>query len=115
METKQDELNTKKESIKIVFPDIGYPLKSFPLRQWIYDHCLTQTEMALILDIPPDDFKRRLRDNEKFYEFELRTLVYFMGAKDAFNVIYFPTKGIRKKVWDEVFGRYENQEEKQNE
>lgn len=107
---KQNTIELEKKTIKIVFPDIGYPLKAFPLKRWIYDHCLTQEEVADILGLLPEDFKRRLKAEEKFYEWEIRPLTYLMGAREAFNVIYFPTKGIRKKVWMEVFGKYEEQE-----
>ena len=63
------------------------------------------------MKIPPDEFKRRLREKEKFNRDEITALVKLMGAEDAFEVIYFPTMKIRRRVWREVFGKYENKEE----
>ena len=47
----------------------------------------------------------RLRRREKFNERELRILIYLMGAKDAFFVIYFPSFRFRKYVYRCVFGK----------
>lgn len=115
MGLRQNTLKSETNSIDVIFPDVGYPLKECLLKKWIYAHHFTLTEIAEILDLPTDEFKKKLCTREKFDRFEIRELVYLMGAKDAFNVIYFPTKGIRKKVWNDVFGKYEEQEEKLNE
>ena len=115
MDLRQNLSKSATNSIKVVFPDIGYPLKIYPLKKWIYENNHTQSYIARYLGYAPEEFKRKLKEKEIFYEFDIRRLVYLMGARNAFNVIYFPTKGIRQKVWDEVFGRYEEQEEKLNE
>ena len=105
MSLRQKTLKSQKNSADIFFPDVGDPLKIYPLKKWIYENKLTMSDVAEVMELSPADFKSRLKIKEKFYERELRELVYFMGAENAFNVICFPTKSIRRKVRRQVFGR----------
>ena len=89
----------------------GYVLKKYPLKQWIYDNDHTQPYVARKLGLAPDEFKRKLREKEKFSPSQIKSLVYLMGAEAAFNVIFFPSKRKRKKVWWNVFGKYKSKEE----
>lgn len=111
MDSKQSTLNSATNSTKPIFPADGYPLKKYPLKRWIYDNHFSQPFVARVMQLSPEEFKRRLRRKEKFNRDEITALVKLMGAEDAFEVIYFPTMKIRRRVWHEVFGKYENKEE----
>ncbi len=84
----------------------GYSLKKTRLKQWIYANNQTQPSVARVLELTADEFKRKLREHEKFDREQLKKLINLLGAENAFNVIYFPSKRFRKKVRWEVFGKY---------
>lgn len=111
MDSKQSTLNWATNSTKPIFPADGYPLKKYPLKRWIYDNHFSQPFMARVMQLPPDEFKRKLREKEKFNRKQIWELIKLMHAEDAFQVIYFPTMEIREMVWQEVFGKYKNKEE----
>ena len=72
---------------------------------WLRRSGYTLEYIAERLATTPDDIVLRLRRREKFNERELRILIYLMGAKDAFFVIYFPSFRFRKYVYRCVFGK----------
>ncbi len=88
----------------------GYPLKKKQLKKWIYDHDNTQSFVARKLGLDNAEFKRKLLEGEKFDKEQIKTLVYLLGAEEAFKVIYFPTVQFRNDVWWEVFGKYRRKE-----
>ena len=53
-------------------------------------------------------FKRMIKDKTPFEEEQIRRLVYFMGAKSAFDVIYFATPEERERVRKATFGAEED-------
>lgn len=81
----------------------GYSLKKQKLKQWIYEHKLTQPYIAKKLGLTTEEFKRKLTNREMFTENQIRTLTHLMGAKAAFQVIYFPDAKFRLKVYKKVF------------
>ena len=89
----------------------GYALKKYKLKKWIYDNDHTQPYVAKALGLTPDEFKRKLRERYIFNREQIKSLVYLMGAKAAFEVLYFPSNRKRKKVWWQVFGKYKEKEE----
>ncbi|MGN0744533.1 MAG: hypothetical protein ACI4MZ_04585 [Christensenellales bacterium] len=91
-----------------VFPD-GYVLKKYKLKQWIYDNGYTQPYVAKKLGLEPDEFKRKLREKEAFNRDQIAALIRFMKAENAFNVIFFSSKRMRKKVWWQVFGKFKDE------
>lgn len=112
MDSKQSTSQSATNSIKVVevIPTDGYPLKKYALKKWIYDNDHTQPYVAKALGLAPDEFKRKLREREKFNKEQIKSLVYLMGAEAAFNVLYFPSNRKRKKVWWEAFGKYKEKE-----
>ena len=110
MELKQETLSSKQKPEQIIFPDVGYPLKKYTLKKWIYRNGYTQPYIARKMDLLPEEFKRKLREREKFNEEQIRSLVKIMDAESAFKVIYFPTKKIRRNVWKKVFGKHRDKE-----
>ena len=88
----------------------GYSLKKYSLKKWIYENGYTQPYVARKLGLHPEDFKQKLREQGKFNEPQIWELIKLMGAEDAFKVLYFPTKQQRREVWWQVFGKYIDQE-----
>ena len=86
----------------------GYPLKKYALKKWIYDNDHTQPYVAKALGITPDEFKRKLREHEKFNREQIESLAYLMGAEAAFNVLSFPSNRKRRKEWWRAFGKYKD-------
>ena len=82
----------------------GYSLKKWCLKQWIYSHGYTQPYVARRLGVSAEEFKRKLREHEKFNEYQISCLVELMKAKAAFQVLYFPTLEMRRRIYKEVFG-----------
>lgn len=93
------------------FSTDGYSLKKYKLKKWIYDNDHTQPYVAKAMGLAPDEFKRKLREREKFDKEQIKSLVYLMGAEAAFNVLFFPSNRKRKKIWWEAFGQYKEKEE----
>lgn len=83
----------------------GYSLKKRALLRWIYKHNLSQPYVAHSLGMSTYEFKRKLYYRQKFSQMQIRKLVYLMGARDAFFVIYFPSPTFRREVYFYVFGR----------
>lgn len=81
----------------------GYALKKKALRRWIYSNDYTQPRIARTLGITVEELKRKLMEHEPFEEWQLRRLVYFMGAKSAFRVIYFHSFSERERVKQAAF------------
>ena len=89
----------------------GYSLKKYPLKKWIYDNDHTQPYVAKKLGLAPEELRLKQRGRGKFNREQIERLVYLMGAEAAFNVLFFPSKRKRKKIWWEVFGKYKEREE----
>ena len=82
----------------------GYSLKKRCLQRWIYSRGYTQPYVARKLGLSTENFKRKLREHEKFNEQQICSLVELMKAKAAFRVLYFPSLQHRRKIYQEVFG-----------
>ena len=82
-----------------------YALKKRVLKRWIYSHGYTQREVAKKLHMTTEKFKRKLSRKETFNMEQICRLVYLMGAREAFYVIYFPTYKERCRVYYEAFGK----------
>ncbi len=89
----------------------GCSLKKRTLKNWIYSHGYTQPLVARMLKMDISDFKYRLRYRKPFSEIQIRRLVYFMGARSAFEVIYFTTLQERDRVRRETFGEQRQKEQ----
>lgn len=68
----------------------SYSLKKNSLKRWIFQHGLTQTEMAKKLGIDVVEFKKKLYKREPFSWEQLMALINFVGIRAAYNIIYFP-------------------------
>ena len=82
----------------------GCSLKKRALLRWIYGAGYTQPYVAQRTGLDIDEFKNRLRARKKFDMQEIRALVFLMGARAAFGVIYFPTNDERERIGKAAFG-----------
>ena len=82
----------------------GCSLKKRALLRWIYGAGYTQPYVAQRMGLDIDEFKNRLRTRKKFDMQEIRALVFLMGARAAFRVIYFPTNDERERIAIATFG-----------
>ena len=88
----------------------GYGIKKRRLKKWIYAHKRTQPYVARRMNMTVEDFKQKLKDKDTFNREQLKGLIKLLGAWEAFKVIYFPSKRKRRKVYWQVFGRYNDKE-----
>ena len=82
----------------------GYSLKKQCLQRWIYCRGYTQPYVARKLGLSAEEFKRKLREHEKFNEYQIGCLVQLMKAKAVFRVLFFPSLRMRRRIYREVFG-----------
>ena len=85
-----------------------YSLKSNAMHRWLYSRKVDPVIVADRLRMRVSVFKRMIKDKTPFEEEQIRRLVYFMGAKSAFDVIYFATPEERERVRKATFGADEN-------
>lgn len=91
--------------------ELGYSLKKRKLRQWIYLHQLTQPYVAKRMGMEQEEFQAKLNEGAKFNREQITGLVELMGARDAFDVLYFPTAEQREEVYQKTFGSCLNSQE----
>ena len=94
-----------------------YSLKRRALRRWLRRRKTDPIIMSNRLHLRVSVFKRMLKEKKPFTETQIRRLVYFMGARSAFDVIYFTTPEERERVRKETFGKgegYGKQRRKKN-
>ena len=111
-QNKSSLMNTVSLTINIYCnkPD-GYSLKYRLLKK-----CLREQEvndlnvLAKKLRVRVSILKHKLKHNELFNKEQISRLVYFLGAENAFEIIYFPTIYIKRRVYWEVFGKYKHKE-----
>lgn len=63
-----------------------------------------------LLHIRVSVLKQKLKRHKKFSKKQISKLVYFLGADNSFEVIYFPTMNMKRKIYWEVFGKYRQKE-----
>ena len=74
----------------------GVSIKSQALKSWLRRRGITQSEMAKVLELPKQEFRRRLYKHCRFDQRRMTKLIRFMGARAAIEVIWFPT--IQEKI-----------------
>ena len=103
-------LNTHEPETYCSDGNLGYSLYKKKLEQWIYLYGLTQSYVARVMGLTLEEFKGKLKDNEPFNREQLKNLIYLMGARNAFRVIHFHSPEQRRRVYWQVFEKYENKE-----
>ena len=93
-------------------------LKSYSLKYYALKMCLANRgidDLIVISDllhIRVSALKRKLRRHEKFNREQITKLVYFLGAENMIEIIFFPTIRMKQKVYWEVFGKYQQKEDR---
>lgn len=82
----------------------GYSLKDRKLRRWIYLHHRSLPYVARKMGLSKEELKRKLKAKEWFNKEQICTLIYLVGAKDAVEIIYFPSVLEKREVKRQVFG-----------
>ena len=89
----------------------GYSLKYSSLKKCLWQKGINDINiLSRKLRMHVSILKRKLRKRELFNKEQISRLVYFIGAENAFEIIYFPTISMKRKVYCEVFGKYKQKE-----
>ena len=81
----------------------SYSLKKKKLKKWIYENNYTLPYVAKRLGISKDELKRKLSEHDGFNKYQIKSLIYLVGASNAIDIIYFPSLIIKNKIISEVF------------
>lgn len=82
-----------------------YALKSFEFYNAINELGITINDIAVDMCIPIRILEEKLKKQEPFCKEHIRILTYKFGATIMFDVIYFPDKKFRERVYRKVFLR----------
>jgi len=89
-------------------------LKSRALKRWLKRRGLGQAVIAELFGIKKREYRWRLYKHKKFPAEAIRSLILFMGARAAINVLWFPTlkekQRVKRAITEETMERkqYEN-------
>ncbi len=81
----------------------GYSLKKNAFKKWIFENNLTLIYVSRKLGISKEELKKRLSKHLLFNKNEIIRLIYLVEAKNAINIIYFPSLKEKKEVIKKVF------------
>lgn len=70
---------------------------------WLNKYGRNIDEVSSRVGITTEEFKQNLIDKKQFTKEQIRTLVYLMGAVEAFHVIYFPSFRLKRKAYKAIF------------
>lgn len=89
----------------------GYSLKYHTLKRCLADMGIDDLiVISDLLHIRVSTLKRKFKRHEKFNRRQISKLVYFLGAENTIEIIYFPTIYMKRRVYWEVFGKYKQEE-----
>lgn len=80
-----------------------FALKYECLEDWMYRNDYSFKELAGMIHIPVTELYRKLWERESFEEEQINRLVDLLTAREAIEVIYFPTMEEKIKVYKLVF------------
>ena len=86
----------------IAYYQNGLSLKSRTLRLCLKRRGVSQKQISEVIGIPKQIFRWRLYHKQKFTREEITRLVYFIGARAALNVLWFPTVAEKLRVSQSV-------------
>ncbi len=108
--------NTSLSAIRYIesYRQRGISLKSRALKRWLKRRGIGQAVIAKIFGMKNRVFRRRLYKRKKFPAEAIKSLILFMGARAAINVLWFPTlkekQRVKRAITEETMERdhYEN-------
>ena len=83
----------------------GYSLRKGRLISFLQKTDFTLKDIATKIGISERELQERLDDWDYFNAEEIELLVGFVGAKSAYDIIYFPTRKEKEEIKREVFRR----------
>lgn len=84
---------------------IGYSIWKGKLMKFLKKKNFTLSDIATKIGISEREMQERLDDWDYFNAEEIELLVEFVGAKAAYDMIYFPTRKERYQIKRKAFGR----------
>lgn len=82
----------------------GYSLKKGALFGWAVKNKCDFDVVSSRLGMGVRKMLYMLENRKLFNEHQIRGLVYLVGAREAIEIIYFPSIYEKRRVWNETFG-----------
>ena len=76
----------------------GLSLNRRALQGWLKAKHMRMGRLAKLLKMPSRKLRWKLYKHKKFGRKEITTLIYFMGAKSAIRVLWFPTIQEKRRI-----------------
>ena len=83
----------------------GYSLRKGRLISFLQKTDFTLEDIATKIGISERELQERLDDWDYFNTEEIELFVEFVGAKSAYDIIYFPTRKEKEEIKKKVFRR----------
>ncbi len=83
----------------------GYSLRQNAFYIWQQKRGITMEYIAKRMQLSQEEIISKLENKELFDEKSLTKLIFLMGAKEAFFIIYFPSFEFRKYVYEQIFNK----------
>lgn len=83
----------------------GLSLNRRALQSWLKTKHMRMGRLAKLLKMPSRKLRWKLYKHKKFGRKEITTLIYFMGAKSAIRVLWFPTLQEKQRIREMTEGR----------
>lgn len=80
-----------------------YALKFECLENWMYRNDYSFKELAGMIHIPVTELYRKLWERESFEEEQINRLIDLLTAREAIEVIFFPTMAEKIRIYKLVF------------
>lgn len=111
MASRQSIYKSETNSFNYILEQIptGYSLKKQKFFKWLNENGYRRNKVAEKLHITDDELLKRLNEHGLFNKEQLSWLIKAMGARIAFEAIYFPSPEQKKQVEWEVFGKYKEE------
>ncbi|MBQ8658930.1 MAG: hypothetical protein IJ506_07315 [Clostridia bacterium] len=83
----------------------GYSLRKGRLIRFLKKNNFTLEDIAAKIEISERELQERLDDWDYFNAEEIERLVEFVGAKAAYDIIFFPTRKEKEEIKKKAFRR----------
>ena len=67
----------------------------------------TLEELAVELNLRTDVLHHKLTERQPFNRAQITKIVYFFGAHESMDIIWFPSVRMKEAVYEKVFGQYQ--------
>lgn len=94
-----------KSAILCIDYSSGLSLNRRALQCWLERKNMRMGRLAKLLKIPSHKLRWKLYKHKTFGKKEITTLIYFMGARQALRVLWFPTIEEKRRIREIAEGR----------